>query len=188
MPERIDASAITLFPVLETYFIAVRRQTHFLPLCPSRLLMVLQNHASQSLEHLIHILTCFGADFDQPEPSFLAQGHNLGHLYLPLADEVALGGHYQLLSLVFAVLGDVLQPVLKVMEGGRFGHIEGDDESLGPPVVGPGDSVEAFLAGSIPYLEFDPSLAEGCDFFAEVDADGGDIGFREVVVDVFANE
>ena len=48
--------------------------------------------------------------------------------------------------------------------------------------------MEAFLASSVPNLQLSFSFIESHDLFSEVDADGRDVGLREVVVNVFADE
>ena len=124
----------------------------------------------------------------QTAARFFAQSPHLFHFHFPVLTQVGFGGYYDLLGSVLAIFGNVLQPVLKVVKWGGIGDIEGDDESLRASIVGLGDGVEAFLASSVPNLQLSFSFIESHDLFSEVDADGRDVGLREVVVNVFADE
>ena len=57
------------------------------------------------------------------------------------------------------------------------GVIDGIDHQYSscPFIVGLGNVLEAFLAGGVPNLQFDPLLSDGDGFYLEVHSDGGDV-------------
>merc|ERR1740138_246150 len=83
---------------------------------------------------------------------------------------------------VGSVLVDLLNPTIDVVEGLPIASIVNHDDAVRPAVVGGGDRAEALLPGCVPDLELDRLTVDWQGAESEVDTDGGDVRFRELVV------
>jgi hypothetical protein len=92
---------------------------------------------------------------------------------LPVGFKIGFVADQQFNNILVSVLIDLCQPVLDVFEGLSIGDVVDQDDAVGSLVVGGGDGLEPFLAGSVPDLQLDgaSSRLEGPDL--EVDADRG---------------
>ena len=75
----------------------------------------------------------------------------------------------------------LLQPVLDVIKSALLGAIIDKNDAHGAFIVGLGDSTEALLPRSVPYLKLHSLVLHVDSFDLKVDADGGHVARWEVV-------
>ena len=100
---------------------------------------------------------------------------------LPLWIEIALGGHDNLADFERGIVFNLIHPFFYILEGDSICDGEGEYDACRSLVVGLGDVLEAFLASSVPDLQFVLLVLEVDGLDLEVDPDRGHVGLLEVV-------
>ncbi len=104
----------------------------------------------------------------------LGEGRHLLKGHFPIPFQVTLVTHQQNLGVCRTVVSDLSVPVFSsIFERLGIGDIEYHHDGMCPTVIRAGDGPKAFVASSVPNLQFDGAALKGEGLEAEVHADGG---------------
>ena len=125
----------------------------------------------KSGEGLLDVHCVFGRSLQELDAQGVSEGLSFLGLDLPAGFEIGLVADEQLDDVLIAVLVDLSEPVLDVLEGLAISDVVNKDDAMRSLVVGGSDGLEALLAGSVPDLQLD-SAATGLESpDLEVDSD-----------------